>query len=96
MSNAARKRAIASYRVRLTQRGLTRFEILARQSDRELIRTLARRLSEEGPQAEKIRSGIKTAVAGKPPKPGNILTALRRSPLVGANLDLSRLREQRI
>jgi len=36
---------------------------------------------------------LKTAVAGEPPKPGNILIALRRSPLVGADLDLSRLRE---
>ena len=58
------------------------------------IRTLARRLAEEGPEAEKVRSAVKTAVAGKPPKPGNILTALRRSPLVGADLDLSRPREK--
>jgi hypothetical protein len=94
MSNAAQKRAIQNYRARLTQRGLTRFEIMALESDRELIRTLARRLAEEGPEAEKVRSAVKTAVAGKPPKPGNILTTLRRSPLVGADLDLSRPREK--
>ena len=92
MSNAAQKRAIQNYRARLTQRGLTRFEIMALESDRELIRTLARRLTKEGPEAEKVRSAVKTAVAGKPPKPGNILSALRRSPLVGADLDLSRPR----
>jgi hypothetical protein len=94
MGNAAQKRATQNYRARLTQRGLTRFEIMAFESDRELIRTLSRRLAKEGPEAEHIRSAVKTAVGGKPPKPGNILTALRRSPLVGAELDLSRPREE--
>ena len=94
MGNAAQKRATQNYRTRLTQRGLTRFEIMALESDRELIRTLARRLAEEGPEAEDVRAAVKTAVGGKPPKPGNILTALRRSPLVGAELDLSRPREE--
>lgn len=93
MTNAPRKRAIQNCRARLTRRGLTRFEIMAFESDRELIRTLARRLAEEGPDAEKIRLAIKTAVVGKPPKTGNILTTLRRSPLVGADLDLSRPRQ---
>lgn len=94
MGNAAQKKAIRNYRARLTQRGFTRFEVMALDSDRELIRTLARRLAEEGPEAEQIRSAVKTAVAGEPPKPGGILTALRRSPLVGADLDLSRPREE--
>jgi hypothetical protein len=33
------------------------------------------------------------AVAGKPTKKGGILRALRRSPLVGANLNLDRSRD---
>jgi len=94
VGNAAQKRATQNYRSRLTQRGFTRFEVMALESDRELIRTLARRLAEEGPDAEHVRSAVKTVVAGEPPKPGNILTALRRSPLVGADLDLSRPREK--
>lgn len=94
MGNGAQKRAIQNYRARLTQRGFTRFEVMALDSDRELIRTLARRLAEEGPEAEQVRTAVKTAVAGEPPKPGRILTALRRSPLVGAELDLSRPREE--
>jgi hypothetical protein len=94
MSNAAQKRALQNYRARLTQRGFTRFEVTALDADRELIRTLARRLAEEGPEAEQVRAAVKTAVAGEPPKPGNILSALRRSPLVGADLDLSRPREE--
>lgn len=94
MGNAAQKRALQNYRARLTQRGFTRFEVTALDADRELIRTLARRLAEEGPEAEQVRAAVKTAVAGEPPKPGGILTALRRSPLVGADLDLSRPREE--
>jgi hypothetical protein len=40
-----------------------------------------------------VRSAVRTAVAVEPPKPGNILATVRRSPLVGADLDLSRPRE---
>ncbi len=94
MSNAAQKRAIQKYRARLTQRGLTRCEIMALESDRDLIRSLARRLAEEGPEAEQIRAAMKTAVTGESPKLGGILTALRRSPLVGAELDMSRPSEE--
>jgi len=32
-------------------------------------------------------------IAGEPPRKGAILSALRRSPLVGADLDLTRSRE---
>lgn len=94
MSNAAQKRAIENYRARLTQRGFKRFEVLALESDRELIRSLARQLAEEGPEADEVRQTVKALVAGESPKSGGILSALRRSPLVGANLDLSRPREE--
>ncbi|CAN7738263.1 MULTISPECIES: hypothetical protein [unclassified Ensifer] len=94
MSNAAQKRAIENYRARLTQRGFKRFEVLALESDRELIRSLARQLAEEGPEAEQARAAVKALVASEPPKSGGILSALRRSPLVGADLDLSRPREE--
>ncbi|MGH7102982.1 MAG: hypothetical protein ACREFJ_11360 [Acetobacteraceae bacterium] len=94
MTNAAQSRATRNYRARLTHRGFTRFEVMALEADRELIRTLARRLSEEGPGAERVRSAVRTVVASTPPKPGSILAALRRSPMVGADLDLSRPREE--
>lgn len=94
MSNAAQKRAIQNYRARLTQRGYKRFEVMALESDRELIRSLARQLAEEGPEADHARQAVKALVAGEPPKVGGILSALRRSPLVGADLDLSRPREE--
>ncbi len=81
-------------RARLAQRGFTRFEVMARESDRALIRSLARRLAEEGPKAEKVRTIVTIAITGGTPKSGGVLAALRRSPLVGAELDLSRQREE--
>ena len=94
MSNGAQKRAIENYRSRLTERGIARFEIQALDADRDLLRYLARKLTEKGPEAGQLRRSIQEAVAGEPPKVGGILAALRRSPLVGANLDLSRPREE--
>jgi hypothetical protein len=94
MGNAAQKKAIRNYRARLSERGLHRFEILALETDGDLIRSLARRLAEAGPEAEHVRTALKTAIAGTPPTTGGILAALRRSPLVDANLDLSRSHEE--
>jgi hypothetical protein len=93
MGNSQR-RAIQNYRTRLGERGLARFEVLARDADRDLIRSLARRLAEDDAEASKLRAMVGEAVAGEPPKKGGILAALRRSPLVGADLDLRRQREE--
>lgn len=94
MSSAAQSRATKTYRARQVQRGLKRFEVVAPEGDRDLIRSLARRLAEDGPEAEQARQAVQAAVAGEPPQPGGILAALRRSPLVGADLDLTRPREE--
>jgi hypothetical protein len=88
----SQKRAIQNYRSRLSERGLARFEVLGRESDRDLIRSLARRLAEDGSDAARIRATVNQTISGEPPKTGGILAALRRSPLVGADLDLSRSR----
>jgi len=53
-----------------------------------------RRLAEDTPEASELRAVVSSSIAGAPPQPGGILAALRRSPLVGADLDLSRSREQ--
>ena len=90
MTSAAQLRANRNYRERLAQRGIKRFEVMAPESDRSLLRMLARRLSEDGPEAIRARTTVKALVEGKQPEPGGILAALRRSPLVGADLDLSR------
>lgn len=91
---SSQKRAIQNYRSRLNKRGLARFEVLGRDADRDLIRSLARRLCENTPEASELRAAVSKSIAGDPPKLGGILAALRRSPLVSAELDLSRPREE--
>jgi hypothetical protein len=94
MEDNSQRRAVKTYRSRLGDRGLARFEVLGLDSDRDLIRSLARRLAEKGPDAARIRATVNQTVAGKPPQKGGILAALRRSPLVGADLDLARDRTE--
>jgi hypothetical protein len=86
----AQARALKNYRKRLGQRGMARFEVLGRDVDRELIRSLARKLADDDVEAARIRAIVQGTIAGKPPKKGGILSALRRSPLVGAELDVKR------
>jgi hypothetical protein len=92
--SSSQKRAIKKYRSRLSERGLARFEVLGLDVDRDLIRSLARRLAEEGPEAKRLRANVSQTISGEPPKKGGILAALLRSPLVGADLDLTRLHEE--
>jgi len=91
---SSQKRAIKNYRSRLSERGLARFEVLGLTIDRDLIRSLARRLAEDGPEVSQLRIAVSRTIAGEPPKKGGILAALRRSPLVGADLDVTRSREE--
>ena len=94
MNDTAQKRAVATYRSRLARRGIVRFELQALESDRELIRALARKLADEGPKARLLRQTVRRAVEGEQRGTGGIVAALRRSPLVGADLDLGRPREE--
>ena len=84
------KRALSQYRNRLEQRGMARFEVLGLDNDRELIRSLARRLAGDDPDSARIRATVCLSISGEQPQKGGILNALRRSPLVGADLDLNR------
>jgi len=93
MSDTAQKKALRNYRRRLAKRGMARFEVLGLDVDRDLIRSLAKRLAEDDPDAVRIRAAVSRTIAGEPPKKGGILAALRRSPLVGADLDLTRSHE---
>lgn len=90
MSSRSQKRALDNYRRRLNERGMARFEVLGLDADRDLIRSLARRLAQGDPQAARLRATVARSAAGKPPRKGGILAALRRSPLVGAELELTR------
>ena len=90
MNDTSQKRAINNYRKRLNQRGMVRFELIALAADRELIRSLAKRLAEGSPDSARIRASVRRTISGEPPAKGGILNALRRSPLVGAELNLER------
>ena len=92
-----RRRRLAEHHVvhsdhSLVRRGRTeesgRPEELARSEDgdRDLIRSLARRLAEDGPDASRLRAVVNQTISGEPPRKGGILEALRRSPLVGADI----------
>jgi len=93
VGNTAQKRALRNYRSRLVKRGMARFEVLGLDADRDLIRSLAKRLAEGDPDAVHIRETVRRTIVGEPPTKGGILAALRRSPLVGADLNLARSRE---
>ncbi len=93
MKDSAQKRALRNYRSRLAKRGIARFEVLGLDADRELIRSVARRLAEDGPDSARIRAAIGRTISGDPPKRGGILEALRRSPLVGSDVDFGRSME---
>lgn len=57
--------------------------------DRDMIRSLAKRLAKGGSDADRIRTKVGEALDDK----GGIVAALLRSPLIGAELDLTRERE---
>lgn len=91
MSSSSQRRAIEAHRRRLAERGLGRFEVRGLEADKDLIRGLARRLAADGPDAAALRADLERRLSGgEPPCVGGVLAALRRSPLVGADLDLSR------
>ena len=90
MTKTAQSRAVQTYRARLSQRGMARFEVVGLETDRDLIRTLARQLADAGPAAQLLRTSVRRSVSPDRAATGGILAALRASPLVGADLDLSR------
>jgi len=92
MADSAQRRALENYRARLAKRGMARFEVLGLGSDRDLIRSLASRLAEGGPEAERIRKSVDRTITGEPRQKGGILAALRRSPLVSVQLRFKRSR----
>ncbi len=90
MGTPAQKRAVQNYRASLAERGLARFEVVARDEDRELIRPLAKELASDGPEAERIRRAVTPVDQTYVPKKGGIIEALRNSPLVGSGVQFKR------
>ncbi len=92
MTAKSQKRATEKYRERLSARGMTRFEVLALNGDRKLLRDLAGRLAVNDGEANEIRASIRQTMATHAARKGGIAAALRRSPLVGAELEVKRPR----
>lgn len=92
--STSQHQAVRNYRSRLGQQGLARFEVLGRDGDQELIRALAKRLAKEGPDSARLRAAMDQALKSDLPEVGGILAALRRSPLVDADIVFERPFEQ--
>lgn len=93
MPSAAQRNAVTTHRLRLAARGLDRFEVRGLPTDKSLLRQLARQLAGGDETAAALRAELARRVAGgdaETPRLGGILEALRRSPLVGAELKLTR------
>lgn len=88
MSKSSQQRAIANFRNRLANKGLVRFEVTGRDSDRELVRAVARCLAKGGADSDKLRTSVQRTLGGGPPRKGGIVKALLASPLVGSGLDI--------
>ena len=84
------KRALTNYRRRLGERGIARFEVLGLEADRALIRSLAKRMAERDTEAGRLRRAVSQALGSNDADTGGIVAILRRSPLVGAELNLTR------
>ncbi len=93
MSSLAQRKALQTYREKLVKRGLIRFELMAPESDRSLLREVAASLTQGGAEADKIRTELKNLCSDHAPSKGGVISALRKSPLVGAKLKIERLKE---
>jgi hypothetical protein len=69
---------------------MARFEVLGLDRDRELVRALAKCLAADQSDVAKVRALVRRAISREPPNKGGVFHALRRSPLVGADLEVSR------
>ena len=90
MPESSRRLAVINYRRRLAEHGLGRYEVRGLERDKDLVRKLAKRLAADDPEAARLRAVMLKQISDEPPRRGGIWAALRRSPAVGADLDLSR------
>jgi hypothetical protein len=92
MTSNAQKNALQNHRSRQIENGMARFEVRGLDVDRDLIRLLAKRLAQNNDESTLLRTSIYNTISEGKTKKGGILTALLRSPLKGADLDLARPR----
>lgn len=90
MTRSSQRRAVDNHRQRMRQAGLDRFEVRGLVADKPLIREVARRLAEGDAELRRDLQRERAPTQPDIPRKGGILAALRRSPLVGADIDLER------
>jgi len=90
MTNASQRRAVVNHRRRLGERGISRYEVRGLDADKELVRDFAKQLAANDALASRLRAQVAQQLAGGSQRRGGILAALRRSPLVGAELHIER------
>ncbi len=90
MPKTSQTRALEKHRCKLRETGLSRYEVRGLEADKALVRDLARRLALNDDAANELRSEVTKKIGGKRARRGGILAALRRSPLVGAELVIER------
>ncbi len=88
---AAQKKAIASHRQRLKQRGLLRLEVVAPETDVGLIREVARALRDEPTRSAKVRARLREAIG--PERKPNLLELLADTADVDLDEYLTRSRD---
>ena len=89
MATNAQRKAVKEHRRRRSAAGIARFEVSAPAQDKELLRTLAKRLSQGG--AQQVRAELRKALSRESESEvGAIARALRASPLYGADIDFPR------
>jgi hypothetical protein len=89
--SASQKRAVENHRRRMNERGMARYEVRGLAKDKALVREFAKRLATNDAEAERLRESVAQKVANERPRTGkDIWDALRRSPLVGLDLDIER------
>lgn len=91
--DTSKKNTTQHYRSRFSERALVRAEILGCGADHDVRQSLAPGLAEDGSEVSSNLVAIDRSIASEPPKTKGILAAFRRSPLVDADLDPTRLYE---
>ena len=63
---------------------------MGREQDRDLIREVARRLSQDDAGSARLRSAVQAELSGPEPSRGRIAAALLRAPRVGPEFNTDR------
>src|SRR5205085_1601335 len=87
---STRYRAVIKNRRALRERGISRYEVRGLESDKALVREVAKRLAENGAAADELRRTLRRTLAPQPEERGGVWRWLRASPLVGIDWHIER------